>query len=130
MSRIESNSAAYLQHISMMIAAIGLLLAGFSESLFEQVVLVVMIGFLILAFACIRCLYHVPCLEMTDFQPQRAEEDFWNEREKIISVSEVAFREDTLAFCTRWMRRLKIAFALTVFVHLLVSPIRGWRWTL
>lgn len=124
LSRIEAKAAAYLQHISMMIAAIGLLLAGFAESSFEKAILVFeLIGYLVLALGCIRCLYHVPGLEMSGYQPHRAGEEFLNAREEIVYISEVAFREEVLAVCTKWMWLLTIVFALTVFLHILIGPI-------
>ncbi|WP_424942532.1 hypothetical protein [Aliiroseovarius crassostreae] len=122
LSRIETKSAAYLQHISMMIAAIGLLLAGFAESNFEKAILVIeLIGYLVLALGCIRCLYHIPGLEMTGYQPHKATEEFWNDREEMIYISEVAFREYTLDFCTQWLWRLTIVFAITVFAHIAIG---------
>lgn len=119
LSRIEAKSSAYLQHISMMIAAIGLLLAGFAESKFEQSILVVeLIGYLVLALGCIRCLYHIPGYDMTGYQPHRASDEHWNAREQTIYISEIVFREDVLDFCAKWLWRLTIAFGLTVFAHL------------
>ncbi len=122
LSRLESKASAYLQHISMMIAAIGLLLAGFAETTLEMMILVLeLIGYLVLALGCIRCLYHVPGLEMSGFQPHRAGETFLNKREEVIYVSEVAFREGVITFCTKWLWRLTIAFGVTVFGHIVIG---------
>jgi hypothetical protein len=120
--RIEAKAAAYLQHISMMIALIGVLLAVYAETRLEQAILVLeLIAYLALALSCIRCLYHVGAWEITGGFAHRAESSHWDSRETAIGVSEVALREWLFRVCTKWLWRLTVIFALTLFLHISIG---------
>ena len=121
-ARIEHKAAAYLQHISMMIAAVGLVLVTFADKGIEKSILLFeMLGYLVTAIVCIRCLYHAPVVALADDSTLAMGSQGGNIQELSVGISELILRERWLSFATKGIWILTILFGLTLFGHVFLA---------
>ena len=121
---VESKSGVLLTHVSMMIAITGLMLSvSKAEGLYELVLGIELVSYLLLALLCIRCQYQ---FDLTDFNsfPTKLNIKMTGEKKHQYAESllgELYYRERIFRFVFKTLYILTFTLAVTVIFGLFAN---------